>query len=169
MIYFTKYLYINRDGIKVPKWGLFSDILVGPYISFGIDSENKELLEKKNDVFVFDAQQVSMENVKRMISSLRGGCTDDSVLKGAASEKDNVVEKDKDNEKDVMYMNETLNRFKIKVLSPDPSRTFQKPEKLPQFDLVFIGCTMVHRIPDTLKLLKSGGRIVIDHVGSCWN
>lgn len=40
---------MKEDGITVSKWGYFSDIIVGPFISFGIDTENKEYLKTQNE------------------------------------------------------------------------------------------------------------------------
>ena len=42
---------LEKDGLTVTKWGYFSDIVLSPYIGFGIESENKKLFEKRNDVF----------------------------------------------------------------------------------------------------------------------
>jgi dynein assembly factor 3 len=39
--------------VKVAKWGLFSDILVGPYTAFGMDSDFKEMFEKANDMYKY--------------------------------------------------------------------------------------------------------------------
>ena len=38
-----------QEGLRVNKWGLFSDILVGPFLSFSLDTEHKEYLKKVND------------------------------------------------------------------------------------------------------------------------
>ncbi len=55
----SNYEYSNRtmatvdnlieNGLKVSKWGLFHDILVGPFLSFSLDTEHKELLKKANE------------------------------------------------------------------------------------------------------------------------
>ena len=40
---------LKQDGVKVAKWGYFSDILLGPFIPFGIDSEYKSMLKTANE------------------------------------------------------------------------------------------------------------------------
>ncbi|KAJ3276905.1 Dynein assembly factor 3, axonemal [Terramyces sp. JEL0728] len=37
------------DGVRVAKYGVFSDTIVGPFQCFGIDSENKDLLKIENE------------------------------------------------------------------------------------------------------------------------
>lgn len=39
----------QRDGSFVCKWGYFSDITTGPFVSFGIESTNSGLFKKQND------------------------------------------------------------------------------------------------------------------------
>lgn len=46
------YIYKYKDGLTVSKWGYFSDIVVGPFIAFGCDSENKEYLKTANDFHI---------------------------------------------------------------------------------------------------------------------
>lgn len=49
---------LKENGVMVVKWGIFSDIVSGPFYAYGIESENKELLKKSNEKHT----QVKMES-----------------------------------------------------------------------------------------------------------
>jgi dynein assembly factor 3 len=42
-----------QNGVTVTKWGFFGDIVLGPYVSFGIESEEEKLFEKRNNAHVY--------------------------------------------------------------------------------------------------------------------
>lgn len=44
--------HMLQDGVKVAKWGLFSDIAVGPFPCFGVRTEFGYLLKKSNDKYM---------------------------------------------------------------------------------------------------------------------
>ncbi|ORY41696.1 hypothetical protein BCR33DRAFT_337975 [Rhizoclosmatium globosum] len=37
---------MKQDGLSVTKWGYFNDVLTGPFVPYGIETEKKELTEK---------------------------------------------------------------------------------------------------------------------------
>ncbi|ORX50011.1 hypothetical protein BCR36DRAFT_327461 [Piromyces finnis] len=61
---------MKEDGLTVSKWGYFSDIIVGPFIAFGCDSENKEYLKTQNDFHIKTSQDVSEYNLRSFIYEL---------------------------------------------------------------------------------------------------
>lgn len=61
---------MKEDGLTVSKWGYFSDIVVGPFIAFGCDSENKEYLKTANDYHIKTSQDVSEYNLKSFLYEL---------------------------------------------------------------------------------------------------
>ncbi|KAF4087554.1 hypothetical protein AMELA_G00071920 [Ameiurus melas] len=65
----------NRRGDKVGVRGYWGDIVSSPYLSFGIETEHKELLKMQNNRHVKTAQDVSVANVQTLFNSLssRGG------------------------------------------------------------------------------------------------
>lgn len=40
---------LKESGVTVSKWGYFSDIATGPFVSFGVDPNDEKLLLKAND------------------------------------------------------------------------------------------------------------------------
>jgi len=61
---------MKEDGLTVSKWGYFSDIVVGPFIAFGCDSENKEYLKTANDFHIKTSQDVSEYNLRSFLYEL---------------------------------------------------------------------------------------------------
>ncbi|KAM9488938.1 dynein axonemal assembly factor 3 [Clarias gariepinus] len=61
----------GRMGVR----GYWGDIVSSPYLSFGIETENKELLKTQNNQHVKTAQDISVANVQALFKSLcgRGG------------------------------------------------------------------------------------------------
>ncbi len=52
------------------KRGYWGDIKVGPYIGFGIDSENKELFKRANKMYTHSSQHVAEYNILSMFYEL---------------------------------------------------------------------------------------------------
>jgi dynein assembly factor 3 len=40
---------VKQDGVSAVKWGYFSDITLGPFLAFGVDTEAKSMLKTQND------------------------------------------------------------------------------------------------------------------------
>ncbi|MCJ8728387.1 hypothetical protein PDJAM_G00004050 [Pangasius djambal] len=72
----------SRRGDRVGVRGYWGDIISSPYLSFGIETENKELLKTQNNQHVKTAQDISVANVQTLFKSLstRGGHTHVSEL-----------------------------------------------------------------------------------------
>ncbi|XP_026875498.2 dynein assembly factor 3, axonemal [Electrophorus electricus] len=65
----------NHRGDRVGLRGYWGDIVSSPYLAFGIETENKELLKTQNNQHVKSAQEISVANVQMLFESLaiRGG------------------------------------------------------------------------------------------------
>ena len=59
-----------RNGDKSIRRGYFGDILIGPYVCFGINSKNIEHYKKSNDMYKYSSVDVSKENVSSYFKSL---------------------------------------------------------------------------------------------------
>ncbi|XP_017347855.1 dynein axonemal assembly factor 3 [Ictalurus punctatus] len=60
----------SRRGDKVGVRGYWGDIVSSPYLSFGIETEHKELLKMQNNRHVKTAQDVCIANVQTLFTSL---------------------------------------------------------------------------------------------------
>ncbi|XP_007233006.3 dynein axonemal assembly factor 3 isoform X1 [Astyanax mexicanus] len=70
----------NHRGDRMAVRGYWGDVVSSPYLSFGIETENKDLLKTQNKQHVKTAQDISIVNVQMLFESLsaRGGHRGDS-------------------------------------------------------------------------------------------
>ncbi|KAJ3092939.1 Dynein assembly factor 3, axonemal [Quaeritorhiza haematococci] len=61
---------VEKDGTGANKWGHFSDIVLGPFVAFGVETDNKELLKKNNGIHIKTSQDVAENNLRTYIESL---------------------------------------------------------------------------------------------------
>ncbi|XP_043915185.1 dynein axonemal assembly factor 3 [Protopterus annectens] len=66
-------LLLRHKGEKIPARGYWGDIVTGPYIAFGIESEEKSLLETRNGIHVKSAQDISQYNITALFHELVNG------------------------------------------------------------------------------------------------
>ncbi|XP_026172177.1 dynein assembly factor 3, axonemal isoform X2 [Mastacembelus armatus] len=66
----------NQRGNKVAVSGYWGDIVSSPYLSFGIETDDKSLLKTQNGHHIKTAQDISFANVQALFQSLssRRGC-----------------------------------------------------------------------------------------------
>ncbi|XP_022075621.2 dynein axonemal assembly factor 3 [Acanthochromis polyacanthus] len=66
----------SRNGEKVAFRGYWGDIVSSPYLSFGIETDDKSLLKTHNGRHIKTAQDISIANVQGLFQSLssRRGC-----------------------------------------------------------------------------------------------
>ncbi|KAI9361161.1 hypothetical protein DFJ73DRAFT_41600 [Zopfochytrium polystomum] len=60
---------LKQDGLKVSKWGYFSDIVTGPFLPFGVETDNAELLKTANDVHKHTSGEIAEYNVSEFIKN----------------------------------------------------------------------------------------------------
>jgi dynein assembly factor 3 len=59
-----------RIGEKTSRRGYFGDILVGPFISYGIESADNDLFKKQNDTFKFTSLDVARANLNKLMEGI---------------------------------------------------------------------------------------------------
>ena len=60
----------RHNGDKTSRRGFFGDIIVGPYLAYGIESKNKELFKKQNDLFAHTATDVARDNLSSYFTAI---------------------------------------------------------------------------------------------------
>uniref|UniRef100_A0A665UZ60 Dynein axonemal assembly factor 3 n=1 Tax=Echeneis naucrates TaxID=173247 RepID=A0A665UZ60_ECHNA len=60
----------NQRGSKVAVRGYWGDIVSSPYLSFGIETDDKSLLKTQNGQYIKTAQDISFANVQALFQSL---------------------------------------------------------------------------------------------------
>jgi dynein assembly factor 3 len=59
-----------RSWEKTSRRGYFGDIIVGPYLAYGIESDNMDFYKKQNEQYRFTAWDVAKDNVSKLMSSV---------------------------------------------------------------------------------------------------
>ncbi|KAI8811024.1 hypothetical protein BJ742DRAFT_851659 [Cladochytrium replicatum] len=131
----------SREGMGVLKYGYFSDVVVGPYLAFGKESENRELFKKMNDHFTKCAQDVALYNVTVLIHELHNGTGYEDLDASQCDNLKNVSENVK-----VFFHSPSL----LQSSAAPTVKAFGN-----KFDLVYVGNSMAHTIPELSKLLAT--------------
>ncbi|XP_076801929.1 dynein axonemal assembly factor 3-like [Clavelina lepadiformis] len=63
----------RRDGERVPCRGYWGDMVTGPYIAFGVDTEEKSLLKTANGKPVKNSADISLHNLTAIFHELQSG------------------------------------------------------------------------------------------------
>lgn len=61
-----------RNGDKTSRRGYFGDIIVGPYLSYGIESDKLEFFKKSNESYRYTSVDVARSNVSALMESVLG-------------------------------------------------------------------------------------------------
>ncbi|XP_053722632.1 dynein axonemal assembly factor 3-like isoform X3 [Synchiropus splendidus] len=71
---------IFQKGGKIAVSGYWGDIVTGPYLCYGVETDDKSMLETRNGIHMKTAQDISFANVQKLFQSLTsrhcsGSCT----------------------------------------------------------------------------------------------
>ena len=59
-----------RNWEKISRRGYFGDIIVGPFLAYGIESENMDFYKKQNDHYRYTSMDVAKANLSSMLQSI---------------------------------------------------------------------------------------------------
>lgn len=161
----------NHRGNGVALRGYWGDIVSSPYLSFGIETENKELLKTQNNHYVKTAQDISEVNVLELFECLaaRGrsplnedppntssSCcqstesrkTEENSQSDPSASQTQPVEHSPAQELDLL----NVNGVKVSFLSPDSlSKLPLKSKYRNLFNTIFCSASMVHQLDSALR------------------
>ncbi|KAJ3051740.1 Dynein assembly factor 3, axonemal [Rhizophlyctis rosea] len=152
-----------QNGLSIPKWGYFSDIVTGPFFAFGQDSERKEMLKTKNGIQVNTAQEIAEYNVKSLIHEIYHK----SMYSDTEAEKkeEKIVEVDDSAPPALPTAPQPPpTSFKIIYHPCDHTQTLQKKRaKLTnKFQQIYLSNAMAHHLPEVVPLLKEDGVVIVE-------
>ncbi|MEE6482969.1 hypothetical protein FKM82_013391 [Ascaphus truei] len=172
-------LIMRHKGEKVPARGYWGDIATGPFMAFGIESEEESLLKTANGIHVKTAQDVSEYNITALFHELVTGksYSPPTISKTESEavrlceilevEGDEEEEKDKEHEEAESTKKESpsqvdeddfipLNDVKVHFLPLNCiSELHHKNKYLNLFNLIYFSCSMVHYLKPDLKLVSA--------------
>ncbi|KAK2870375.1 hypothetical protein QQF64_021658 [Cirrhinus molitorella] len=166
----------SHRGDRVAVRGYWGDIVSSPYLSFGIEAENKDLLKKHNNQHVKTAQDISEVNVLALFECLstrgstllnkydpkRSSCccqSTDSLITDEKRQKDPPASQThteteqhpaEQQRHDLDLMN--VNGVKVSFLSPDSFNKLPLKNKYRNlFNTIFCSASMIHQLDSSLR------------------
>ncbi|XP_043082250.1 dynein axonemal assembly factor 3-like [Puntigrus tetrazona] len=159
----------KRRGDRVAVRGYWGDIVSSPYLSFGVETENKDLLKKQNNQHMKTAQDISQVNLQELFECLvtRGSSllnkdepnpssscqseeslvTEEKILNDPASQTRTEPEQ-QTRELDLL----DVSGVKVSFLSPDSLGKLPLKNKYKNmFNTVFCSASMVHQLDSSLR------------------
>nr|XP_005992877.1 PREDICTED: dynein assembly factor 3, axonemal [Latimeria chalumnae]XP_014342038.1 PREDICTED: dynein assembly factor 3, axonemal [Latimeria chalumnae]XP_014342039.1 PREDICTED: dynein assembly factor 3, axonemal [Latimeria chalumnae] len=171
-------MLMKHKGEKVPARGYWGDIVTGPYIAFGIETEEQSLMKTANGVYTKTAQDISHHNILALFHELvakeryvpPSSVTSPLELQTQANlseiteEKENTLSDEESSsgkeaapkivgqEKDFI----PLKDIEIHFLPLNCiSELHHKSKYVNLFNIIYFSCSMVHNIKPELKLLAA--------------
>ncbi|XP_028399655.1 dynein assembly factor 3, axonemal-like [Dendronephthya gigantea] len=168
-------LVVTKGSEKYGSRGFWGDIINSPYLAFGIECDDKSLFEKKNDVYIKSARDISVHNVTSFMHELMYKEKYEPVKERAARGKkehpriQEVIEEveelqvaEEDNVKAQEEACIQTEGVKVHFLPLNCVPDLQKKSKYKQlFDLVYFSNSMVHFLTPELKALFSQEAMLI--------
>ncbi|KAJ3216596.1 Dynein assembly factor 3, axonemal [Clydaea vesicula] len=143
----------QKNGITVPKWGYFSDIVSGPFYSFSVESDNKELFKTGNDIHKHLSQEVAEFNILSYIK----------VLNPYEELEDDKIKDHKD-AKPITKQLPFKPMFKINFLPCDINLNLKKNKRkyIKKYSKIFLSNSLAHNLVHLEELLKDDGKIIVE-------
>ncbi|KAJ3043662.1 Dynein assembly factor 3, axonemal [Rhizophlyctis rosea] len=160
---------IQPNGLSVPKWGYFSDIVTGPFFAFGQDSEQKDMLKTKNNIQVKTAQEIAEYNIKSLIHELYYRSLFAEPNPGE-NKNEKITEVDVTDADTSKATNATPplptppDFFKIIHHPCDHTQTLQKKaaKLASKFHRIYLSNSMAHHVPVVVPLMKDDGILIVE-------
>ncbi|XP_054454371.1 dynein axonemal assembly factor 3-like [Anoplopoma fimbria] len=150
----------RRNGEKVSYRGYWGDIVSSPYLSFGIETEDKSLLRTQNGQHIKTAQDISFANVKELFQSLssRRGCPTTSQSDAKAEEPSPEADQKSVTINELMH----LNRISVTFLPSDS--LYKLPEKHKYshfFNTIYFSASCVHQLGPTMRQIATPDAVLV--------
>ncbi|XP_057178267.1 dynein axonemal assembly factor 3-like isoform X1 [Triplophysa rosa] len=172
----------NHRGNRVAVRGYWGDIVSSPYLAFGIETDDKDLLKKHNNQHVKTAQDISEVNVLALFECLanRGRCPPSKDAPSPSSTcnpptddpktPEETQRNDTSSQTHTKPAEETSHSFalmdikgvKISFLSPDSlSKLPLKDRYKNLFNTIYCSASMVHQIESSLRHIAAPDAVLV--------
>ncbi|XP_034414003.1 dynein assembly factor 3, axonemal-like [Cyclopterus lumpus] len=149
-----------QKGGKVSYTGYWGDIVSSPYLSFGIETDDKSLLRTQNGQHVKTAQDISVANVQELFHSLssRRGCPITSQSDATAEEPSPKADRKSVTINDLVH----LNGISVTFLPSDS--LYKLPDKLKYshfFNTIYFSASCVHQLGPTMRQIAAPDAVLV--------
>ncbi|XP_056222504.1 dynein axonemal assembly factor 3-like [Seriola aureovittata] len=150
----------SQRGNKVAVRGYWGDIVSSPYLSFGIETDDKSLLKKQNGQHIKTAQDISFANVQALFQSLssRRGCPSTSEPDTEGEEPLSQTDQKSVTINDLMH----LNGISVTFLPLDSLYKLPEKQKYSQFfNTIYFSTSCVHQLGPTMRQIAAPDAVVV--------
>ncbi|XP_039991721.1 dynein assembly factor 3, axonemal-like [Xiphias gladius] len=150
----------SQRGNKVAVTGYWGDIVSSPYLSFGIETEDKSLMKTQNGQHIKTAQDISFANVQALFQSLssRRGCPSTSQSDAEGEEPFTQIDQISVNINDLMH----LNGISVTFLPLDSLYKLPEKQKYFQFfNTIYFSTSCVHQLGPTMRQIAAPDAVVV--------
>ncbi|XP_034563703.1 dynein assembly factor 3, axonemal-like [Notolabrus celidotus] len=150
----------KKKGDKAAVSGYWGDIVSGPYLSFGIETDDKDLLKTQNGQHTKTAQDISFANVNALFQSLssRRGCPTSSHSDAEAEEPHTLNSRKSVTINDLMH----LNGISVTFLPMDSLQKLPQKKKYSHlFNTFYFSTSCVHQLVPTLRQIAAPDAVLV--------
>ncbi|XP_060639057.2 dynein axonemal assembly factor 3 [Anolis sagrei] len=141
---------LRHKGEPLPARGYWGDIATGPYITFGIESEDPSLLKTTNGIPSKSSQDISLHNITDLLSELQNNDRYDPL---APSNEDGSGDYTRLDTSNGPFTTEDI---RVCFLPLNCLPELHHKDKYRQlFNLIFFSCSMVHFLQPNLNLMSA--------------
>ncbi|XP_051845995.1 dynein axonemal assembly factor 3 [Antechinus flavipes] len=145
---------MSHRGERVAVRGYWGDVATGPFVAFGIESDDESILKSRNGTPVKCAGEISLHNVTSLFRSL-----------GAAEEEGSGAEPETKAEGGAPGSDPAGSRpFRVHFLPLGTAPTLHHRKRYSsRFHLLYVSCGMVHQLsPELGACVAPGGRLIVE-------
>ncbi|CAI9730163.1 Hypothetical predicted protein [Octopus vulgaris] len=144
-------IILMKNGERINLRGYWGDILVGPYIAMGIESDFKELFKKFNGYYRKTARNVTEHNLTSMFHTIMTGET--YIPPKETGTTDNKVTE-----------SIPVDSFKVTFLPFDAIKSMPLKEQYKHlFDIIYFSNSSIHNlIPEITPIFSNQTKIIIE-------
>ncbi|XP_063713509.1 dynein axonemal assembly factor 3-like [Symsagittifera roscoffensis] len=142
---------------RVMKRGYFGDIVTGPFIGFGIETENEDLYKKANNMYIHNSLDVATHNLQELLKKLK--CHKKII------EEANLTEVDEENETESdTLLTDDFSNVSVKFIYGKDMKYFLTKEKFKNsFDLVHVASDGASFLDESLtNILKQKSTVLVE-------
>uniref|UniRef100_A0A3P8NVV8 Dynein axonemal assembly factor 3 n=1 Tax=Astatotilapia calliptera TaxID=8154 RepID=A0A3P8NVV8_ASTCA len=152
----------SQKGDKVSIRGYWGDIVSSPYLSFGIETDDKSLLKTQNGQPIKTAQDISFANLQGLFQSLssRRGCPTTSQTYTDAEDDTSIRTVSIKGEmlKDLMYPN----GISVTFLPLDSFHKLPEKQKYSQFfNTIYFSASFVHQLGPMMRQIAAPDAVLV--------
>ncbi|XP_061765351.1 dynein axonemal assembly factor 3-like [Nerophis ophidion] len=150
----------NQRVDRVALRGYWGDIVSSPYISFGIETEDQNLLKTQNGQHMKTAQDISFANVQKLLQSLSRRLEGPLIPQSSAKEEKSHTTSDHK----LVTINDLmrLNRVSVNFLPLDSLQKMPNKGKYAHFfNIVYISTSFAHHLSPKIKQIAAPDAVLV--------